>query len=197
MNNKTQVIAHPKFFSTQLDFRKWLEENHDKKLELYVGFHKVNSGLQSMTWSESVDQALCYGWIDGVRKSIDKDSYFIRFSPRKPKSIWSAINIDKVEKLVLQGLMRPSGLAVFTLRQENKSRIYSYEQQEVFLSESFLIIFKTNKKAWKYFQCTPASYQKPTIHWIMSGKQESTRVKRLDELMRDCEAGKKLKRFSY
>src|SRR6187549_476911 len=126
--------VQPTFFATQSDFRKWLEKNHSKATELFVGFYKVDSGKPSMTWSESVDQAICFGWIDGVRKSIDKDSYFIRFTPRKPTSIWSAINIKKVEELTKQGLMQPAGLASFEKRTEGKSRIYSFEQEKVELT---------------------------------------------------------------
>ena len=120
----------PRFFATQKEFRKWLEKNHKKETELLVGFHKVNSDKISMTWSQSVDQALCFGWIDGVRKSIDKDSYQIRFTPRKPTSIWSGINIQKIQELTRQGLMHPTGIRSFQNRKEKISKIYSYEKEE-------------------------------------------------------------------
>src|SRR6187549_365301 len=120
----------PTFFANQSDFRKWLQKNHTKETELLVGFYKVGSGKPSMTWSQSVDQALCFGWIDGVRKSIDKDSYQIRFTPRKQTSIWSAVNIKKIEELTKQGLMQPEGLASFEKKQEAKSKIYSHENKE-------------------------------------------------------------------
>src|SRR5258707_11919580 len=113
--------TQPLFFPSQADFRHWLEENHDKATELYVGFYKAGSGRPNMTWSQSVDAAICHGWIDGVRQSIDKDRYFIRFTPRKPKSTWSGINIKKVDELTRQGLMKPAGIAAFNLRQEKKS----------------------------------------------------------------------------
>ena len=119
--------VQPIFFATQSDFRKWLTKNHRKATELFVGFYKVDSGKPSMTWSQSVDQAICFGWIDGVRKSINKDSYFISFTPRKPTSIWSAVNIKKVEELTKKGLMQPAGLASFKLKKEHKSKIYAYE----------------------------------------------------------------------
>src|SRR6476659_5155070 len=122
--------VQPIFFATQSEFRKWLKKNHQKATELFVGFYKVDSGKPSMTWSQSVDHAICFGWIDGVRKSIDKDSYLIRFTPRKPASIWSAINIKKVEELTKQGLMQPAGLASFEKRVESRSKIYSYEKDE-------------------------------------------------------------------
>jgi uncharacterized protein YdeI (YjbR/CyaY-like superfamily) len=189
--------VEPKFFATELDFRKWLDENHKGKTELFVGFYKVNSGRPSMTWSQSVDQALCYGWIDGVRKSIDTESYMIRFTPRNPKSIWSAVNIKKIEELSRQGLMKPSGLALFNSRDLRKSEIYSYETEEVVFSGEFEKKFKTSKKGWAFFQSLPASYRKTATHWVMSARQEALRVKRLEELITDSEAGRKLKRYSY
>src|SRR6187455_2768905 len=142
----------PTFFAKPSGFRKWLQKNHKKETELLVGFYKVGSGKPSMTWSESVDEALCFGWIDGVRKSIDKDSYQIRFTQRKSTSIWSAINIRKMEELTKAGLMQPAGLACFEKRTESKSRIYSHEKDEVALPKDFTKQFKANKKAWDYSQ---------------------------------------------
>src|SRR5687767_1560284 len=142
----------PKFFPKPSDFRKWLQKNHKKEKELLVGFYKVDSGKKNMTWSESVDEALCFGWIDGVRKSIDNDSYQIRFTPRKPASNWSEVNIQKIEKLTKQGLMQPAGLASFENRKENKSRIYSYEKEPADFSPEIKKQFKANKKAWDFFQ---------------------------------------------
>jgi len=187
----------PTFFSNQFEFREWLEQNHEKETELFVGYYKVNSGKPSMTWSESVDQALCFGWIDGVRKSIDDVSYFIRFTKRKPYSIWSAVNIKKVEELKRQGLMKPAGIAAYNLRHESRSKIYAYEKEVVKLSEDFEARFRANKKAWSFFQSLPPSYHKPAINWVMSAKQEATKAKRLEELIRDSEAGRKIKRLSY
>src|SRR6188768_1023431 len=175
----------PTFFAKQSDFRKWLQKNHKKETELLVGFYKVGSGKPSMTWSQSVDEALCFGWIDGVRKSIDKDSYQIRFTQRKPRSIWSAININKIEELTKQGLMQPAGLASFEKRKEEKSRIYSYEKEEAIFSKDFIKQFKANKKAWKYFQSLAPSYKKVSTHWVMTAKQETTRIKRLNQLIKD------------
>jgi len=154
-----------------------------------VGFYKVGSGMASMTWSQSVDEALCFGWIDGVRKSIDKDSYQIRFTRRKPTSIWSAINISKIEELTKQGLMKPAGLASFENRQESKSKIYAYENAEVKLSTEFEKLFKANKKAWEYFQSLAPSYKKLSTHWVMRAKQDTTKIKRLKELIEDSEKG--------
>jgi len=166
-----------------------LKKNHKKETELVVGFYKVGSGKPSMTWSQSVDEALCFRWIDGVRKSIDKDSYHIRFSQRKPSSIWSAINIQKVEDLTKQGLMQPAGLASFAKRKEERSNIYSHEIDEAKFSPAFEKEFKANKIAWKYFQSLAPSYKKTSTNWVMSAKQEATRVKRLTQLIAESEAG--------
>lgn len=179
----------PTFFTRQSDFRKWLQKNHLKETELLVGFYKVGSGKPCMTWSQSVDEALCYGWIDGVRKNIDEDSYQIRFTQRKPTSIWSAVNIKKVEALTEQGLMQPAGLASFEKRTESKSKIYSHEKEAVEFPASFRKRFKASKKAWNYFQSLPPSYKKTSIHWVLSAKQEATRIKRLNDLIADSEAG--------
>jgi uncharacterized protein YdeI (YjbR/CyaY-like superfamily) len=167
----------PIFFAKQSDFRKWLQKNHKKETELLVGFYKVGSGKPSMSWSQSVDEALCFGWIDGVRKSIDKDSYQIRFTQRKSTSIWSAINIRKIEELTKGGLMQPAGLASFEKRIESKSKIYSHEKDEVEFTQDFKKQFKANKKAWDYFQSLAPSYRKVSTHWVMSAKQEATRIK--------------------
>jgi uncharacterized protein YdeI (YjbR/CyaY-like superfamily) len=154
-----------------------------------VGFHKVGSGKPSMTWPQAVDEALCFGWIDAVRKNIDKDSYQIRFTQRKPTSIWSANNIEKVEELTRQGLMQPAGLANFEKRTESKSRIYSFENEEATFTPDFKKQFKANKKAWDYFQSLAPSYKKVSTHWVMRAKQETTRVKRLHQLISDSAAG--------
>jgi uncharacterized protein YdeI (YjbR/CyaY-like superfamily) len=179
----------PQFFAKQSDFRKWLQKNHQKETELLVGFYKVGSGKPSITWPQSVDEALCFGWIDGVRKSIDKDSYQIRFTRRKPNSIWSAINIKKMEELTKKGLVQPAGLAIFEKRTKARSGIYSHEKEEEELTKDFIKQFKANKKAWRYFQALAPSYRKVSVHWVMSAKQEATRIKRLHQLISDSEAG--------
>jgi uncharacterized protein YdeI (YjbR/CyaY-like superfamily) len=179
----------PVFFKNQSEFRKWLEKNHKKKTELVVGFYKVGSGKLNMTWSQSVDEALCFGWIDAVRKSIDKDRYQIRFTQRKPGSIWSAVNIKKIEELIRQGLMHPAGLESFEKRTDKKSRLYTYENDELKFSRDFEKRFKANKVAWKYFQSLAPGYKKSSNNWVMSAKQEETRLKRLNQLIADCEAG--------
>jgi uncharacterized protein YdeI (YjbR/CyaY-like superfamily) len=179
----------PKFFTTQTAFRKWLQKNHDSATELVVGFYKVHTGRPSITWSQSVDEALCFGWIDGVRTSIDQDSYQIRFTPRKPNSIWSAVNIKKVQELTRLGLMQPAGLASFNSRNQQKTKLYAHENEEVTLPPQFLKQFKTNKAAWKYFQELAPGYRKSSANWVMSAKQEATRLKRLEQLITASAAG--------
>lgn len=179
----------PKFFATPAEFRSWLEANHLSEKELIVGFYKVSSGKPSMTWSESVDEALCYGWIDGVKHSLDPDSYQIRFTPRKKTSIWSAVNIKKMEVLIAQGKMREAGLSIFQHRTESKSKVYAFENEEMKFAPEYEKIFKENKQAWLYFQSLAPSYRKPSANWVMSAKQEATRLKRLMELIADSEAG--------
>ena len=185
------------FFPTQKLLRMWFEKNHKKEKELYVGFYKVSTEKPTVSWSQSVDEALCFGWIDGIRKSIDDESYCIRFTPRNPKSNWSGINIKKVEQLTKLGLMKPEGLNAFSLRKQNKSNLYSYENSLVAFEKSFEKKFKANKQAWKYFKSTAPSYQKITTRWVMSAKQETTRLKRLNELINDCALGKKIKAMNY
>ena len=175
------------FFKTQKEFHKWLEKNHDKAQELIVGFYKISSGRQSIKYQEALDEALCFGWIDGVRKSINDISYSIRFTPRKPKSYWSAINIRRVGELTKLKLMHPSGLKVFDGRDKEKSGRYSNERKIIKLDSSYEKKLKANKKAWEFFQSKPPSYQKPAMWWVMSAKQEETRLRRLAKLIEDSE----------
>ena len=183
----------PTYFVTQQDFRNWLEQNHARETELLVGFYKVTSGKPGITWPQSVDQALCFGWIDGIRKSIDSESYSIRFTPRKPGSNWSAINIRKVEEMNKLGLMFPAGLAAFEKRNEQKSAIYSYENKPEKLDSENEILFRSQEQAWAFFQSQPPSYQRTAIYWVMSAKQEATRQKRLNDLISDSKNGLKIK----
>ena len=180
------------FFITPEEFRQWLEIHHRTEKELLVGFFKVSTGKPSMTWPESVDQALCFGWIDGVRKSIDDESYSIRFTPRKPTSIWSAVNIRKVEELTKAGLMTEAGRKAFELRKEEKSAIYSHEKEPATLDPEFEKQFKANKKAWEFFSNQAPSYKKVMLHWIMSAKQKKTRLSRLEKTIRESELEKRV-----
>ena len=187
------MIMKPLFFATPSDFRKWLEKNHDKSAEQWVGFYKKDSGRPSITWPESVDVALCYGWIDGLRKSIDEISYKIRFTPRKKSSNWSSINIKRVQELTKLGLMRPPGLKAFQERKEEKSGIYSYEQrQNIQLSPEYETKIRQDNKAWEFFQKQPSWYRRTTAFWIMSAKQEQTQAKRLDRLITDSRNGQRV-----
>lgn len=172
------------FFATQAEFRKWLAKHYKKETELLVGFYKVGSNKSSMTWSQSVDQALCFGWIDGVRRSIDKESYSIRFTPRRNTSIWSTINIKKVEELTRSGHMRPAGQKAFDLRKESRSGVYSHEKKPVDLAQKYMQQFKMNKSAWNFFNEQAPSYKKVMIHWIMSAKQEKPRLSRLQRIIK-------------
>lgn len=178
---------NPLFFPTQQEFRTWLANNHQTAVELSVGFYKVKSGKPSMSWSESVDQALCYGWIDGVRKSIDDDSYKIRFTPRKKTSIWSAVNIKKIEILIAQDLIKPAGLAIYEQRSDKSTKGYSSASMHQKLPVAYEKTFKANNKAWKYFQSLAPSYKKSSVHWVMSAKQDATQEKRLNELIANSE----------
>ncbi|MCD1118163.1 YdeI/OmpD-associated family protein [Chryseobacterium turcicum] len=180
------------FFPTPQDFRNWLDKNHKTEQELLVGFYKVGTQKPSMTWSESVNQALCFGWIDGVRKSIDEESYSIRFTPRKKDSIWSVINIKKIEELTKLGLMKNEGLEAFKLRKEDKSGIYSHEKEPAQLKPEYEKQFKTNKKAWEFFEKQAPSYKKVMIHWIMSAKQEKTQLSRLEKTIIESEKEKRV-----
>ncbi|HET9765225.1 MAG TPA: YdeI/OmpD-associated family protein, partial [Thermoanaerobaculia bacterium] len=170
--------------------------NHATADELVVGFWKKETGKPSMTWSESVDEALCFGWIDGVRRRIDDESYSIRFTPRRPTSIWSAVNIKRMGELVAEGRVRPAGLAAFERRSAKKSAIYAYEQRgELALDPAFEDELRRDKAAWKYLQGEAPWYRRNTTYWVMSAKQETTRRKRLRELIAASAAGGRIKRL--
>ena len=181
-------MTEPLFFSIQTQFREWLVNNHTKETELIVGYYKVKSGYTSMTWSESVDQALCFGWIDGVRKSIDEHAYQIRFTPRKKESIWSPINIEKIKKLTSEGLMQQAGLEIFKNRAEGRPFDYAFKK-DLKLPSDFENQFKKNVNAWSYFETLAPSYKKHSIHWVISAVQDKTKLKRLNELIASSELG--------
>jgi uncharacterized protein YdeI (YjbR/CyaY-like superfamily) len=183
---------NPTLFRTPAEFRKWLEKHHTTADELWVGYYKKSTGKPSITWPESVDEALCFGWIDGIRQSVDEASYQIRFSPRRPGSIWSVVNISRAQALIEQGQMRPAGLKAYEARQENKSGIYSYEQRSAELEEPYQRLLKKNKAAWDFFQAQPPSYRKTVSWWIVSAKKEKTRLKRLEKLSAYSTQGQRL-----
>jgi uncharacterized protein YdeI (YjbR/CyaY-like superfamily) len=187
----------PIFFETPAEFRAWLEEHHADEAELLVGFHKKGSGRPSMTWPESVDQALCFGWIDGVRRGIDEHSYTIRFTPRKARSTWSVVNVKRAKELIDEGLMRPAGLAAFERRSEDRSGIYAYEQrEEATLDRAAEKEFRANKKAWAFFSDQAPSYRRTATHWVIRAKKEETRRRRLKTLIEDSAAGRTLRHLT-
>ena len=183
----------PRFFAIPDDFRAWLEKHHASATELVVGFHKKHTGRASMTWTESVREALCYGWIDGIRRSLGDDSYTIRFTPRKPGSNWSSRNVRHVEELTREGRMAPAGLAAFEARRPDRTGVYSFERrQPARLEPAQERQFQTNKAAWKFFESQPPSYRKTAVHWVVSAKREETRSRRLAQLIEDSAAGRRL-----
>ena len=186
----------PRFFRSAAEMRRWLEKYSGAAQELWLGFHKRASGKPSVTWPESVDQALCFGWIDGLRKSIDESRYVIRFTPRKPNSTWSAVNIKRVEILRKQRLMRAAGLKAFDTRRENRTGIYSYEQRPEGLPEPYAAHLKKRPRAFAFFTAQPPSYRRAAIWWVVSAKQEATRLRRLERLIEDSEHGRRLKQFT-
>ena len=183
----------PRFFRRPADFREWLLANHKTASELLVGLHKRDSGHQSITWPESVAEALCFGWIDGVRNSIDETSYTIRFTPRKSSSIWSSVNSKKMEELIADGLVHPAGMRAFERRSAEKSAIYAYENRSsAVLDAASEREFKRHRGAWKFFESCPPWYRRTTIWRIISAKRPETRAKRLAELIACCAEGKSI-----
>jgi uncharacterized protein YdeI (YjbR/CyaY-like superfamily) len=181
-----------KYFKSAKDFRRWLEKNHATTPELWVGYYRRASRQPSITWPESVDEALCFGWIDGIRKSVDDVRYTIRFTPRRRESIWSAVNIQRARELTDKGLMKPAGVAAFESRKENRSGIYSYEQRTANLDGSYEKRLKQNKAAWDFFYAQPPSYRKAIGWWVVSAKQEATRLRRLQKLIEESASRKRL-----
>ncbi|HSE41634.1 MAG TPA: YdeI/OmpD-associated family protein [Acidobacteriota bacterium] len=177
-----------KFFKTQTNFRKWLEKNHDKAQELWVGYYKKATGKQTITYHESLDEALCFGWIDGVRKKVDEESYAQRFSPRKPKSSWSKVNLARFGKLKEAGLVAPPGFKCFEDRDQKKSG-YSIQERPENLDARYEKRFKANKKAWEFFQSQAPGYRRNAVFWVTSAKQEETRERRFAQLIEVCDKG--------
>jgi len=182
----------PRFFRTPSDFRAWLNKNHAAAAELWVGFYRKSSGKPSITWPESVDEALCFGWIDGIRKRVDEVSYIIRFTPRRQGSIWSAINIRRAGELQKQKRMRAAGLKAFAERVEYRSGIYSYEKRPAELPRQSAKLLKKNKAAWDFFRTQPPSYRKMASWWIVSAKKEETRLQRVKKLIAASAKGQRL-----
>ena len=185
------MAAAPAFFETEADFRGWLAAHHDRADELLVGFWKKSSGKRSIDWPQARDQALCFGWIDGVRKSIDEESYTIRFTPRRKGSIWSKVNVGRYEALRADGLMNPAGERAY---EENKQRtgVYAYENVEKELRPEETARFRRDKAAWADWERRPPFYRKVVLHWITSAKKPETRERRLATLIKDSAAGRKI-----
>jgi uncharacterized protein YdeI (YjbR/CyaY-like superfamily) len=187
----------PAFFETPAGFRAWLAKNHATAKELLVGFHKKGSKRPSITWPESVDEALCYGWIDGVRRGVDGERYTIRFTPRRSGSVWSTVNVSRVRALTDLGRMQPAGLAAFEARKEDKSGIYSHEQKDVELPEPYQRLLRANRKAWAFFEKQAGSYRKAAIWWVTSAKKEETRRRRLDSLIAYSVKAERVPQFTW
>ena len=186
-------VGTVRFFPTPERWRAWLEKHHASAAELWVGFYKKGTGKRSITWPEAVDEALCYGWIDGIRKSIDETSYTNRFTPRRKGSNWSEVNIARIAELTQQGRMAPAGLAAFEARDPRKSGSYSFEQRQApTLGDDFERRFRSNRKAWAFFEAQPPGYRRLAIFWGVSAKREETRERRLATLIADSAAGQRI-----
>ena len=182
----------PKFFTSPEQFRQWLERNHDSATELLIGFHKKSSGKKSVTYAEALDEALCFGWIDGVRKNLNETSYTIRFTPRKPRSIWSNVNVKHVERLQQEGRMQRAGLEAYERRAPERTGIYSFENAPRELPPEYEKTFRRNKAAWKFFQEQPAGYKRLMVFRTVSAKKEETRLRRLKQLIESSEKGERM-----
>jgi len=185
----------PKFFKTAGRFQAWLESHHATDRELILGFHKIDSGRPSVTYPEALDAALCFGWIDGVRRSLDATSYTIRFTPRKRDSTWSAVNLRHVARLKAAGLMRPAGLKVLAERNRAKAKLYAYENRPKPLSPGYARTFKANRRAWSWFEAQAPSYRRVAAWWVMNAKREETRSRRLGILIASSARGTKAPPF--
>ena len=185
----------PVFFRSPAELRRWFARHHAAEKELFVGFYKKGSGTPSITYAEAVDEALCVGWIDGVRHSLDAERYTNRFTPRRPQSTWSAVNIKRVAALTAEGRMQPAGLAAFAQRKRNTPGTYSYENRPRALPEPYAARFRAHKRAWTFFESQPAGYRRTATWWVLSAKKEETRLQRLDALIADARAGRTLREF--
>jgi uncharacterized protein YdeI (YjbR/CyaY-like superfamily) len=191
IRNNSLSKLRPTFFASPLDVRAWLTKHHEQQPELVVGFWKVGSRKASVTWPQAIEEAVAFGWIDGVRHSLDTESYTVRFTPRNPTSTWSKVNIATAKRLIAEHRMAPAGLRAFAARKTDKSVIYAYEQREnPMLSEAEVNALKTDAQAWAYFSSRPPSYRKTATWWIVSAKKPETRSKRLAQLISDSHAGR-------
>lgn len=182
----------PNFFTTQNEFRRWLSKHHKSATELIVGFYRIDSGKGGLTYPQALDEALCFGWIDGVRRKVDDLSFSVRFTPRKAGSIWSLVNVGHVERLIAAKRMTPAGMRAFEARVAHKTGIYSFEQKKHEFEPAQEKQFRANKKAWRFWEAQPPGYKRVSTHWVTSAKQEATRQRRLAQLIADSAAGQRL-----
>jgi uncharacterized protein YdeI (YjbR/CyaY-like superfamily) len=183
--------VQPLYFAAPAELREWLSRHHEDETELIVGYHKRGTGRPSLTWTESVDEAICFGWIDGIRRRVDDERYQIRFTPRKTGSIWSAVNIAKVAELTVQNRMTPAGVRAFAARRTERSGIYSHEQRaDAALTEEQITTFQADAAAWQWYCAQPPWYRRATAHWVLSAKQQTTRDRRFGQLVADSVAGR-------
>lgn len=182
----------PRYFESQAAFRRWLERHHASARELWVGFYRKDSGRGGISYKEAVDEALCFGWIDGIKKRVDEASYVHRFTPRRPGSIWSAINLRRIKELIARGLVSKAGLDTFERRDPKKAGLYSFENRPQAFDAAIERRFKADARAWAFFRAQPPGYQKLTTFWIMSAKKEETRIRRLDALVKPSAEGKRM-----
>lgn len=188
----TRRAGKPTFFYSAAEYRSWLEKNHEATAELLLGFYRKDSGRRGITYQEALDEALCFGWIDGVRKRFDDTSYTVRFTPRKPGSIWSAVNTKRVGELMKLDRMHESGRRTFDQRDPKKSQLYSYERDACKLDGGYERQFRNNKKAWEFHQAQPPGYRRVSTFWVMSAKREETRQKRLAQLIKESSGGRRI-----
>ena len=172
-----------RFFRSGSEFRKWLEKNHSKSDELWIGFYRKDSGRGGMSYPQALDEALCYGWIDGIRKKLDERSYTTRFTPRKPKSIWSNVNIKHIARLTRDGRMMPAGIAAYSARDDSRTGVYSFERTIAELEPLMIGEFKRTPGAWKYFEAQPPYYRRIASWWVISARKDETRARRLAKLI--------------
>ena len=182
----------PRFFRSRTEFRAWLAKHHASVPELWVGFWKAHTGKGGLTYDEAVDESLCHGWIDGIVKRVDEHSYKQRFTPRRKGSIWSAINLKKVEALKAAGLMAPAGLAAYEGRDPRRAGLYATENKDAAFTPALLKRFRANRKAWAFFDAQPPGYRRLMAHWVTSAKKEETRERRLAKLVAESEVGRRL-----
>jgi uncharacterized protein YdeI (YjbR/CyaY-like superfamily) len=192
MASARQVRMKPAFFKSPTDFRDWLARHHADSAELLVGFYRKESGRGGIAYPEALDAALSFGWIDGVRKRLDAEAYTIRFTPRKPGSTWSAVNIARVGELTSRGLMQPPGLRAFQERDERKTRQYSHEREQAELDPALNAALRTNRKAATFFDAQPPGYRRIATFWVMSAKKEETRTRRLAHLIERSASGARI-----